>query len=158
MWLLPKFYHSHGSGDVPRAASAGGLSFGAGILHAMKRWFWILDGVAVVTFVFIGRESHALGNEWAATLRVAAPFLLALCLGIAATRAWRAPERVVTGLMLGAATAAIGLTLRRFVFSDGTATTFMIVATAWLIASMVGWRLVVLLAGRVAARRTAAAS
>ncbi|NOX23882.1 MAG: DUF3054 family protein, partial [Actinobacteria bacterium] len=92
------------------------------------------------------------------TLRVAAPFLIALCLGIAATRAWQAPERVVTGLMLGAATAAIGLTLRRFVFSDGTATTFMIVATAWLIASMVGWRLLVLLAGRVAARRTAAAS
>ncbi len=143
---------------MPRAASTGGLSLGAGILHGMKRWFWILDGVAVVTFVFIGRESHALGNEWAATLRVAAPFLIALCLGIAATRAWRVPERVVTGLALGAVTAAIGLTLRRFVFSDGTATTFMIVATAWLIASMVGWRLLVLLAGRVAARRTAAAS
>ncbi|HDL41542.1 MAG TPA: DUF3054 domain-containing protein, partial [Actinobacteria bacterium] len=123
-----------------------------------KRWFWILDGLVIVTFVLVGRESHALGNEWAATARVAAPFLIALGLGIAATRAWRAPERVVTGLMLGVATAVVGLMLRRFIFSDGTAMTFMVVTTAWLIVSMVGWRLAALFVGRLADRRIAAAS
>jgi Protein of unknown function (DUF3054) len=131
---------------------------GPGILSSMKRWFWILDSVAVVMFVLLGRESHDLGSGWWATLQIAAPFLLGLAVGTAVVRAWRTPGRVVTGLTLGATTAFVGLILRRTVFGDGTALPFVIVATLFLVASMVGWRLVAILVGRNSARRTSAVS
>ena len=124
-----------------------------GILGFMKRWFWILDGLAVVSFVLLGRESHGLANEWGEALRVAAPFLIALGLGVAAMRAWRSPSRLSTGLMLGLVTAVVGLVMRRLVFADGTATPFVIVATAWLVATMVGWRMVAQIAEHTSARR-----
>lgn len=124
-----------------------------GILGFMKRWFWILDGLAVVSFVLLGRESHGLANEWGETLRVATPFLVAFGLGVVVTRAWRSPSRISTGLALGFVTAVVGLVLRRVAFADGTATPFVIVATAWLVATMVGWRMVAQIAERTSARR-----
>lgn len=120
----------------------------------MKRWFWILDGLAVVSFVLIGRENHDLASAWGETLRVAAPFLIALGLAVAATRVWRSPSRISTGLALAFVTAGVGLVLRSVVFSDGTATPFVIVTSAWLVATMVGWRMVAQIVERTRARRT----
>lgn len=107
----------------------------------------------MVSFVLLGRESHGLANEWGEALRVAAPFLIALGLGVAAIRAWRLPSRLSTGLMLGLVTAVVGLVMRRLVFADGIATPFVIVATAWLVATMVGWRMVAQIAEHTSARR-----
>lgn len=114
----------------------------------MHRWFWVLDSGVVVSFVAIGRDSHGFVSDMGDLVRVAAPFLLALGMGIAATRAWNAPTTLVTGLTLAASTLIIGMALRRIVFDGGTAPAFVIVAGAWLVGLMVGWRLVgALLAG-----------
>jgi hypothetical protein len=48
-----------------------------------------------------------------------------------------------SGLVV-ASTFAIGMVLRRFVFDDGTALSFLLVAAAFLTLFMVGWRMIAL--------------
>lgn len=108
----------------------------------MKRFFWVLDATVVVSFVIIGRDTHALEAGWSETLRVSAPFLIALAIGIIGMRAWLKPLDGRTGLGLAATTVILGLVFRRFMFEDGIATTFMILTAGWMTAWMVGWRLV----------------
>ncbi len=124
----------------------------------MKRWFWILDAATVMSFVIIGRDTHGLAPDWGDTMRVAAPFLIALGIGIVATRAWRTPTGVLTGLMLAASTVIVGIVLRQFVFDAGTARTFVILTAAWMTAWMVGWRLVAIPVARVLRGRRASAT
>jgi len=102
-----------------------------------------------MSFVVIGRDSHGLEAGWSVTLRVAAPFLIALAIGIVGTRAWLKPLDVVTGLGLAATTVVLGLVFRRFIFDAGTATTFVILTAGWMTAWMVGWRLVANLIARL---------
>jgi hypothetical protein len=54
---------------------------------------------------------------------------------------------------MGIATLAIGMALRRFVFDDGTATTFIVITAGWLIGLMVGWRLAYLYGRRLVTSR-----
>ena len=119
----------------------------------MTRWFWAIDGAAVVAFVILGRDSHGREIEWLSTLEVAAPFLTALAGGIAVTRRRLSPTAPTTGLVLGVITVVGGLVLRRLVFGSGTAIAFVIVTTAWVLGTMVGWRLLRLLGTRRATRR-----
>lgn len=124
----------------------------------MQRWFWIPDGLVVIAFVVIGREDHGFASEVADYARVAAPFLLGLAVSGVALQAWRAPLRLPMGLGLAVGTVVIGMLARRFLWDDGTALSFMLVASGFIVAGMVGWRLVVLGVRRlVTARRTAAA-
>ena len=109
----------------------------------MRRWFWVLDAIVVVSFVLIGRDTHGFVPDVGDTIRVATPFLLALALGVFAFRAWIRPTSWLTGLALAVTTLVIGMLLRRFVFDAGTARTFVILAAAWFVGLMVGWRLVV---------------
>ncbi len=118
----------------------------------MRRWFWVLDSGVVVSFVAVGRDSHGFVSDMGDLVRVAAPFLFALGIGIAATRAWNAPTALVTGLTLAASTLILGMALRRLVFDGGTAPVFVIVAGAWLVGLMVGWRLVGALLARLRER------
>lgn len=136
------------------------LSFGdcrwvesLGSLETMKRWFWVLDVATIMSFVIIGRDTHGIVGDWAQTLRVAAPFLLALSIGIGVTRAWERPTRVLTGIGISVVTVVVGLGFRKYVFGDGTATTFVILTSAWMFAWMVGWRLVANLATRIIDKR-----
>lgn len=124
----------------------------------MKRWFWVLDALVVIVFVIVGREDHGFVSGVGDYLRVAAPFLIALGLSIIILRAWRHPTDWRTGAFLAVGTVVLGMLLRRFVWDAGTARTFIVVATAFVTAGMVGWRLVALGVGRlVTSRRTAAA-
>jgi Protein of unknown function (DUF3054) len=124
-----------------------------GSLEAMKRWFWVLDVATVLSFVIIGRDTHGFVTDWAATARVAAPFLIALGVGVLITRAWRNPTDLLTGLGLAITTVIVGLLLRRYVFDAGTARTFVILTSAWMLAWMVGWRFVAKLVARLVASR-----
>ena len=118
----------------------------------MRKWFWVLDTLVVLSFVVIGRDSHGFTNDWAETLRIAVPFLIGLAIAVVTVRAWLAPTSITTGLNLGALTLILGMLLRRFVWGDGTAPVFVIVTGAWLIGWMVAWRLVVLGLRRYRAR------
>jgi hypothetical protein len=110
----------------------------------MKRWFWILDTVAVLSFAFIGSDFHGFSFDLPAIMGVAAPFLIALGVGVAVLRARRDPLTIVSGLFLALIASIGGLLLRFFVWGDGTATAFVLVTGAFFIATMVGWRLIVL--------------
>jgi Protein of unknown function (DUF3054) len=98
------------------------------------------DVVAIVLFVVIGRRSHDEGNALQGVVRVAAPFLIGLAAGWLVARAWNSPTSWSTGLVVWPVTVAAGLLLRRFVFDDGTALPFVIVATIVLGVLLVGWR------------------
>lgn len=101
------------------------------------------DALAVIAFVLIGRNSHREDSGLRDTLVVMAPFLIALAAGWVTTRAWLKPlEPVPTGIQLWLITASGGLLLRRFVFDRSTALAFVIVGSVFLLAGLVGWRLV----------------
>lgn len=113
----------------------------------------LADVVCIMLFVVIGRRNH---NESTSSIRgvveVAAPFLIALALGWAVQRLWTRPLRVQRGIILWLITVTFGLILRRSMFDRGIAFAFIIVATVFLGATLVGWRLV---ANRWLQRRTA---
>lgn len=98
------------------------------------------DVAAIILFVAIGRRSHDEGNGVQGILRVAAPFLIGLAAGWLVARAWKTPTRLTTGMVIWPVTVAVGMVLRRVVFEDGTALSFIIVATIFTGALLVGWR------------------
>ena len=103
-----------------------------------------IDVVGILLFVVIGRRSHDEGGSVVVeAAKVAAPFLLALALGWLAARAWTAPTAPVpTGIIIWLVTVVAGMVLRRFVFDGGTALPFIIVASLFTLATIVGWRVV----------------
>lgn len=100
----------------------------------------IFDVVAIFAFVAIGRRSHDEGNTVGGIVRVAAPFLIGLAVGWLVARAWKAPTDTTTGMVIWPITVVVGVLLRRFVFGGGTALAFIIVATIFTGALLVGWR------------------
>ena len=102
----------------------------------------IADVAVIVVFVAIGREEHNSGSNIVGLLETAAPFLIALAIGWLATRAWHNPTGVGRGLGIWLVTISAGMNLRHNVFDDGTATAFIIVASAFTLAGLVGWRVV----------------
>lgn len=100
----------------------------------------VIDVVAVVAFVIIGRKNHDEGSALSGIVKVAAPFLVALALGWLAARAWKSPMDVGTGLVIWLVTIIAGLTLRKVAFDGGTALPFIIVASLFNLATLVGWR------------------
>ncbi len=101
-----------------------------------------LDVFVVVLFVAIGRRNHDEGSALGGVLRTAAPFLIGLAVAWLLVRAWRRPMSVVVGIGLWPLTVLIGMLARRVVFGDGTATAFVVVATLFLGAFLLGWRAV----------------
>lgn len=99
-----------------------------------------LDTFAVVLFVAIGRREHERDATIAGLIGTAAPFLIALALAWLALRVWRRPAEIRTGLGVWAIVLGAGMALRNIVFGDGTATSFVIVATLFLALFIVGWR------------------
>lgn len=100
----------------------------------------VIDVVAVLAFVIIGRKNHDEGSALSGIVNVAAPFLIALALGWLAARAWTSPMAVATGIVIWLVTIVAGLVLRKLVFDDGTALPFIIVASLFNLATIVGWR------------------
>ncbi len=122
----------------------------------MKRWFWILDTVAVLSFAFIGSDFHGFSFDLLAILVVALPFLLALSMAVGLMMMWRDPISLVSGLLIALTAWSGGMLLRHYVFDDGTARAFVLVTGAYFVAVMVGWRLVVLIVAWIG-RRTGSA-
>lgn len=111
-----------------------------------------LDVFVVVAFVAIGRRNHEESAGVAGLLETAAPFLIGLVLAWAAARVWREPDALATGIIVWVVTVALGMLARKFLFDEGTATSFIVVATIFLGVFVNGWRAV----GRsLVSRRTA---
>ena len=92
----------------------------------------VIDVVAVVVFVAIGRRNHDEGTALSGVLSVAAPFLIALGASWLVLRTWRGPFNRASFVATWVITVFIGLVLRRFAFDRGIATSFIIVATITL--------------------------
>lgn len=99
-----------------------------------------LDLGCVAAFVGIGRASHAEPGTVTGLAATGWPFLAGTVIAWAATRAWRRPAAVVpTGTVVWLMTVAVGMALR-VLSGQGTAVTFVVVAAAFLAATMLGWR------------------
>ena len=92
----------------------------------------VIDVVAVVVFVAIGRRNHDEGTTVLNILGVAAPFLIALVISWLGMRTWVEPFTRRSWAATWVITVVAGLLLRRFVFDRGIATPFIIVATITL--------------------------
>ena len=92
----------------------------------------VVDVVAVVVFVAIGRRNHNEGTTLSGIIGVAAPFLIALGISWIGLRTWREPFNRESLVATWIITVAIGLLLRRLVFDRGIAIAFIIVATITL--------------------------
>jgi uncharacterized membrane protein YbjE (DUF340 family) len=102
------------------------------------------DVASILLFVVLGRRTHDEGGSVVVeAAKVAAPFLIGLALGWLAARAWKAPTApYTTGIVVWLVTVVAGMVLRRLVFDGGTALPFIIVASLFTLALLVGWRVI----------------
>lgn len=108
----------------------------------MRRWFWILDAIAVLSFAVIGSDFHGFTFDVVGIVGVAAPFLVAQAVAAAVLRSRLDPLSILTGLLVALITLAGGMLLRRFIWGDGTPWVFILVAGGYFVCAMVGWRIV----------------
>ena len=100
----------------------------------------LADLAVVLVFAIIGRASHDEGVTAGGVVHTAAPFALgALLAALVTLLARRDPMTVRSGLSSWVWTLVIGMVVRHSL-GDGTAIAFVIVATVFLGALMVGWR------------------
>lgn len=119
----------------------------------------VVDAVLVLVFVLIGRRTHDHPWELAGPATTAWPFAAGLATGWAvAVLRWRGPASLATGVTVWSATVAAGMLLRA-ASGQGTALSFVVVATVVLGVFLVGWRLLAALVrpapGRARAGRSA---
>jgi hypothetical protein len=101
----------------------------------------VLDVVAVLVFVVIGRASHHDGETVTGVASTAWPFLAGLGAGWLAALVWRRPAVLVpSGVAAWLGTVVVGMVLR-VVAGQGTAISFIIVALCFLGLFLLGWRL-----------------
>lgn len=101
----------------------------------------LIDVLAVLIFVAIGRRSHEQANSISGLLQTAAPFLIALAVSWLVLALAKPSGTLVPALTVWVITVFGGLLLRNLVFGEGTATSFMIVTTITLFVLIVGARL-----------------
>ena len=102
----------------------------------------LLDLLAVLVFALVGRRSHAHGITLGGVLETAAPFLCGPAAGwlLASLTLDASPRTWQFGTIVVVATVVVGMLLRRLA-ATGTAPSFIIVATLFLTATLIGWRL-----------------
>jgi Protein of unknown function (DUF3054) len=100
-----------------------------------------LDTALIVLFAAIGRRNHAEAGGLTDILATAWPFLVGMAAGwlISLAIFRRAPLYVPEGAPVWLSAVALGMLLRRAT-GEGTAFSFIIVATLFLGAAMLGWR------------------
>lgn len=103
----------------------------------------VLDVALVLVFAAVGRRSHAEGLDLAGTARTAAPFLVGTAAGwlLANLTLDSGPRSLGFGAVVVVCTVVVGMLLRR-VLGEGTALSFVLVATTVLTVLLLGWRLV----------------
>lgn len=104
----------------------------------------LVDIVLVVVFCAIGRSTHDESNALIGLLTTAWPFLSGLALGWIATIALYRDKfnpylMLPTGVIVWVTTVAVGMLLR-VVSVQGTAFSFIIVASTVLAVFLLGWR------------------
>ncbi|MDX1892249.1 DUF3054 domain-containing protein [Mycolicibacterium sp. 050158] len=123
-----------GSDPAPRAAVTTAL---------------LADVVCVLVFCAIGRRSHAEGITVAGVAETAWPFLSGAAVGWLIARGWQRPTALTpTGVAVWLSTVVIGMLLRKLT-SQGTALSFVVVASLSTAVLLLGWRL----GAKVLARR-----
>ena len=100
-----------------------------------------LDTALIVLFAAIGRRNHAEAGGLTVVLATAWPSLVGIAVGwlISLAIVRRAPLNVAEGVPVWLSTVAMGMLLRRAT-GEGTAFSFIIVATLFLGAALLGWR------------------
>jgi hypothetical protein len=103
----------------------------------------VLDVVFVVLFAAVGRRSHAEGLDVGGILRTALPFLVGTAAGwlLASVTLDTGPRSLAFGAVVVACTVVLGMVFRR-VAGEGTAWSFVVVATVVLLVLLLGWRVV----------------
>lgn len=117
----------------------------------------LVDGLAVLVFAAIGRQSHAEGPGSlpyiaGQVVGIATPFLIGALLGALLVRSWRGPLAWRSGLAVWIG-AVVGGMLLRWAFVDRPPLSFIVVATVSLAVLVLGWRGAVLGIMRLRARR-----
>jgi len=111
---------------------------------------FVVDLIAVVVFVLLGRTSHGESEALRGVLVTLWPFLSGMLVGWAVlllTGLRVAGYRA--GVVLVVATVGVGMVLRHTVSHDGTPPSFVVAASTFLALFYLGWRAV----ARFAARR-----
>ena len=100
-----------------------------------------LDSALIALFAAIGRRNHAESGALADVLTTAWPFLAGMAAGwlISVLIFRRVPLRVREGVPVWLSAVALGMLLRGAT-GEGTAFSFIIVATLFLGAAILGWR------------------
>lgn len=108
----------------------------------------LLDVLLVVVFAAVGRRSHAEGLDVAGVARTALPFLVGTAAGwlVASIVLDGGPCTLGYGAVVVALTVVVGMGLRALA-AEGTAPSFVLVATTVLTVLLLGWRLVARLLG-----------
>ncbi|QLQ10205.1 MAG: DUF3054 domain-containing protein [Nocardioidaceae bacterium] len=96
----------------------------------------LVDVVLIVAFAAIGRRSHDEGLTLTGIAETAWPFLAGLAVGHLLVRGSRS---VRAGTVVWLATVVLGMVLRR-ISGEGTAPSFVVVATLVTGALLLGWR------------------
>jgi hypothetical protein len=99
-----------------------------------------VDVFVVVAFVAIGRRNHDENPGIAGLVDTAAPFVIGLVAAWLAAQVWKQPVALRTGLIVWITTVAVGMVCRRLFFDEGTAVSFVIVASVFLGTFLNGWR------------------
>lgn len=105
----------------------------------------VLDVVVIVIFAAIGRASHSEAHPVLESLAVAWPFLVGAAVGwaIAVGPLHRTAASFTAGVPIWFAAVVVGMVLR-VATGRGTAISFIIVATLFLGAFLLGWRVILL--------------
>jgi len=103
---------------------------------------FVLDAIAVLVFVVIGRAVHTGGVTASGLASTIWPFAAGVVCGWIVT-AWlrRSSSALVGGILVWIATVGIGMALR-VASGQGTDLAFILVALGFLGATMLGWRVV----------------
>ena len=113
----------------------------------------LADLVCVVVFCTLGRRSHDEGLSIAGIAETAWPFLTGAGVGWLLARGWRRPLSLTpTGVAVWLGTVVVGMMLRKAT-AQGTAVSFIVVASLVTAVLLLGWRAVAALLARRGAQR-----
>ena len=109
----------------------------------------VLDTALICLFADLGRRSHAETGAVLSVMSTAWPFLAGMTAGwlISLIALRRVPLGVRDGIPVWLCAVALGMVLRNLT-DEGTALPFVVVATLFLGAVLLGWRALVMLTSR----------
>lgn len=111
------------------------------IARRTERWAVVVDAIAILVFVLIGRANHGEAETVHGVLRTLWPFLVGLAVGwFLIVRRTVPGASVRAGVIAAVDTVVLGLVLRALA-GQGMAVSFVVVAVLVIVVLMLGWRL-----------------